>query len=560
MRILITYFMVFPRRSVYVLIAFLAAGIAEGLSLTALLPLLSIAIGDPVNSGIGKFIVQPLNDLNIAPTIGTMLMIIVIGITLKNLSLLIANRQIGYTVANISSKLRIELITALFASRWQYYLRQPSGSLANSVATEAARAANGFEHSCAVLSLIIQVFVYFIIALFVSWQAALTSLVVGVIFLSSMYHLIRVTRKAGAKQTRLLQELLSYLSDVLGSVKSLKAMARDNVADAVLRAQTKQLEKATRREVMSRESLKALQEPILTILTASGLYIVLVVWGLSLPEVMAMLVLFVRILSVSTKMQRRYQNLVVQESAYWSIRKASEKARSFAEVNTGTLHPILKQGISLQHISFNYGTKVIFKDLNLEIHANSFTTLAGASGIGKSTFLDIICRLVEPESGDIFVDGVALHEINTREWRHMIGYVSQETILLHDTVLSNILVGAPELTQADAETALHQAGAWDFVSKLPEGIHTTVGERGGLLSGGQRQRIAIARALAHQPQLLLLDEPTSALDIESEQAICKTLQALKQNLTIIAVSHQPALVNAADHVITLSNKNIDSSS
>tara|TARA_Y100000590_G_scaffold469370_1_gene656592 strand:- start:48183 stop:49838 length:1656 start_codon:yes stop_codon:yes gene_type:complete len=549
--------MVFPRRSAYVLIAFLAAGIAEGLSLTALLPLLSIAVGDPADSSIGKIIVEALNNFNITPTIGSMLLIIVGGIVLKNLSLLVANRQIGYTVANIASKLRIELIEAMFASRWQYYLRQPTGSLANSVATEAMRAANGFEHSCAVLSLLVQVLIYIVIALFVSWQAALTTLFLGIIFLSSMYRLIRMTKKAGSKQTRLLKELLSYLSDVLGSVKALKAMARNNMADIILRTQARQLEKATRREVMSRESLKALQEPILTILTASGLYVVLVVWGLSLPEVMAMLILFVRLLTVSTRMQRRYQLLVAEESAYWSIRKESKKARSFAEIDIGTLHPTLKKGISMQQVSFNYGSKVIFQDLNIEIYANSFSTLTGSSGIGKSTFLDIISRLLEPESGNIFVDGIALNKINLREWRKIIGYVPQETILLHDTVISNVLVGAPNLTQADAEIALHQAGAWDFVSNLPEGAHTIVGERGGLLSGGQRQRIAIARALAHHPKLLLLDEPTSALDLETEQDICETLKSLKDSLTIIAVSHQPTLINASDYIINIADNNAE---
>lgn len=135
----------------------------------------------------------------------------------------------------------------------------------------------------------------------------------------------------------------------------------------------------------------------------------------------------------------------------------------------------------------------------------------------------------------------------------MIGYVSQDTILLHDTVMNNILVGEPALTAADAERALRQAGAWDFVSNLPDGLQSVVGERGNLLSGGQRQRIAIARALAHNPSFLILDEPTSALDPESEQTICETLQQLSKNLTIIAVSHQPAVINAADRVFILSN-------
>ncbi len=552
MRTLMTYFLAFPRNSILVLIAFLAAGIAEGLSITALLPLLSIVVGDATDSNIGKLIVESLNTIGITPTIGSMLLIIVGGMVLKSLVLLIANRQVGYTVAHVASALRVELIEALLASRWQYYLRHPVGSLANSISSEAYRAANGFEHGASVLALSVQVLIYVIVAMLVSWQAALSSFIIGIVLMSSMYSLVQATKKAGLKQTHYLRQLLSYLSDILGSVKSLKAMARDNVADAILRDQTRQLEKATRREVMSREGLKALQEPIFTALVASGLYIVLVIWELSLPAVTMMVFLLIRILTLMNRMQRRYQLLAVQESAYWALQKAIKEARSAAEMNGGTVQPTLKQGISLHHVSFDYDIKSIFRDLNLEIPVKSFTTITGPSGIGKSTLLDLLCGLAEPKSGEICVDGVPLHEINIREWRHMIGYVSQETILLHDTILNNVLVGTTELSTVDAERALHQAGAWEFVSALPEGLYTVVGERGGLISGGQRQRIAIARALAHQPLFLILDEPTSALDPESEQTICKILQSLAQNLTIIAVSHQPAVVNAADYVFTLS--------
>ncbi|SCY76149.1 ATP-binding cassette, subfamily C [Nitrosospira sp. Nl5] len=552
MRTLFTYSMVFPRRSAFVLVALLAAGVAEGLSLTALLPLLSTAIGDTRDSDIGRFIVQALQGIGVEPTIGVMLLIIVGGMVIKSLILLLANRQVGYTVAHVATTLRLELIKALLASRWQYYLRQPIGSLANSVATEAYRAANGFEHSANVLALSVQVMVYTIVALFISWQAALTSLLIGMLLLFALHRLVRATRRAGAKQTRLLRHLLTYLSDVLSSVKSLKAMARDNVADAILRDQTQQLEKATRREVMSREALLALQEPILAALTASGLYLALVIWELSLPEVMVLAFLLTRILGLLNKTQRRYQQLTAQESAYWSMRAATEEAQAAAERTAGTLHPTLLQGISLKHISFDYGMKPIFRDLNIEISVKSFTAITGMSGVGKSTLLDLLCGLAEPKSGEILVDGVALREINLRLWRYMIGYVSQETILLHDTVLNNILVGAPDLVYADAERALRQAGAWDFVNALPEGLQTIVGERGGLLSGGQRQRIAIARALAHQPLFLLLDEPTSALDPDSEQLICETLQRLAQDFTIIAVSHQPAVINSASNVFALS--------
>lgn len=552
MRTLLAYCMLSPRRTAYVLAALLAAGIAEALSLTALLPLLSIAVGDSANSDIGRRIVEVLQNIGISPTIGIMLLVIVGGMILKSLILLIANRQVGYAVAHVATTLRLELIDALLASRWQYYLRQPMGSLANSVATEAYRAANGFEHSVTVLALAVQVVVYGAVAMFVSWEATLTSILVGVIMMQMLHQLIRATRKAGTRQTYLLRNLLTYLSDVLVSVKSLKAMARDNVAEAILRDQTRQLEKATRREIIAREALMALQEPILATLMAIGLYLALEVWGLSLPSVMVMVFLLTRLLSLLNKTQRKYQNLMAQESAYWALRTAVAEARAAAERTSGTREPTLEKGISLRHVNFDYDTKPIFQDLNLEIPVRSFTTLAGPSGVGKSTLLDLLCGLAEHKSGEILIDGVSMRDINPRAWRRMIGYVAQENVLLHDSILNNILVGAPDLTEADAERALRQAGAWDFVNGLPDGFYTIVGERGGLLSGGQRQRIAIARALAHRPLFLVLDEPTSALDPESERLVCETLRSLAKELTVVAVSHQPALIDAADVIYTLS--------
>jgi ATP-binding cassette subfamily C protein len=159
--------------------------------------------------------------------------------------------------------------------------------------------------------------------------------------------------------------------------------------------------------------------------------------------------------------------------------------------------------------------------------------------------------LIRPKQGEVFIDDLPLAQTDLRSWRKMIGYVPQETLLLHDTVLINITLGDPELRKEDAEYALRAAGAWEFVTALPQGMYSTVGERGGMLSGGERQRIAIARALVHKPKLLILDEPTSALDRDSEAAICETLQQLSGDYTILAISHQPALMNAADRAYRL---------
>jgi ATP-binding cassette subfamily C protein len=176
------------------------------------------------------------------------------------------------------------------------------------------------------------------------------------------------------------------------------------------------------------------------------------------------------------------------------------------------------------------------------------TTLVGPSGSGKTTIVDLVIGLLRPDDGLITVDGVPFTDIDLTAWRRMVGYVPQETILLHDSILHNVTLGDPAISADRVEEALKNAGARGFVDDLPEGVHTVVGERGGRLSGGQRQRIAIARALINDPKLLILDEATSALDSESEAAIIDTLRALRDRLTILAITHNSRLSDAADIV------------
>jgi len=151
----------------------------------------------------------------------------------------------------------------------------------------------------------------------------------------------------------------------------------------------------------------------------------------------------------------------------------------------------------------------------------------------------------------VWIDDLPLTEVDIIRWRRMIGYVPQETLLLHDSILINVSLGDPKIYEKDVEWALRAAGAWEFIKTMPEGIKSTVGERGTALSGGQRQRIIIARALVQRPKLLILDEPTSSLDRDSEEAICKTLKQLCGEITILAISHQPRLMKVADRAYHL---------
>jgi ATP-binding cassette subfamily C protein len=197
--------------------------------------------------------------------------------SLTSLLILLANRQVGYTVARVATDLRVDLINATLESRWEHYLRQPGGALANAVATEAFRASTAYEHAANMVALTIQAIAYGIIALVVSWQAALVCIVLGLAILLALRGLVKTSRKAGKSQTGLMRDLLINLSDTLGSVKPLKAMAREDIADSLLRSQATELNEAMEKEVTSRENLRALQEPLLALLAAAGLYAGLVV-------------------------------------------------------------------------------------------------------------------------------------------------------------------------------------------------------------------------------------------------------------------------------------------
>jgi ATP-binding cassette subfamily C protein len=289
---------------------------------------------------------------------------------------------------------------------------------------------------------------------------------------------------------------------------------------------------------------------------AGGLYVAVTRWALPLDSVILLAILFARSLICVNKVQKEYQAMVTYESAFWSLRGTIDRSTAQSEITRGKEKPVLKREIALRQVSFSYGNHSVLQDVSLSIPIGQLTMIVGPSGAGKTSILDLVIGLVRPQAGDIWIDDVPLSEVDLKAWRWTVGYVAQETFLLHESVFVNVTLGDPELTAADVEAALRIAGAWEFVSALPEGMYTPVGERGSAISGGQRQRIAIARALVHQPQLLILDEATASLDPESEAAICTTVKNLRGTMTILAISHQPALLEVADRVYRLAGGSV----
>ena len=465
--------------------------------------------------------------------------------------LLIANRHVGYSAAHIGTELRLSLLRAVLATQWQYFLNKPIGKLANSMATEANRSAQAYVFGVTMLAMVMQSVVYMAISLAVSWKATFACLAIALIIMAASHTLVRMSRQAGKHQTEVIKSLISRLTDTLQSVKSLKAMAREELADTVLSAETAQLNQALRNEVFSKEMLDAVLTPLTATVIAIGIYVALEKWGMPFASVLVLVILLGRVLGQLSKIQKQYQKLVTMESAFWSLRKSIKQAEKAREISEGTEQPRLESAIRLDRVSFAYGDKKVLQEVSLTIPTRSLTTIIGSSGSGKTTLVDLIIGLYKPDTGAVYLDDVPLTRIDLKLWRRKLGYVPQEQLLLHDSILTNVTLGDPQLTEADAEYALKEANAWEFVSELPEGLHSSVGERGTKLSGGQRQRIMIARALVHRPSVLILDEPTSALDPASESLISETLRRLRTDYTILAISHQPALAESADVVYRL---------
>ncbi|XP_051872371.1 ATP-binding cassette, sub-family B (MDR/TAP), member 4 [Pristis pectinata] len=216
----------------------------------------------------------------------------------------------------------------------------------------------------------------------------------------------------------------------------------------------------------------------------------------------------------------------------------------------------IKGDVEFSNVHFKYPSRPdvkILKGLNLKLQSGQTVALVGSSGCGKSTTIQLLQRLYDPEDGMIMLDGHDIRSLNVRNLREFIGVVSQEPILFATTIAENIRYGREDVSMADIEEATKEANAYEFIMKLPNKFDTLVGERGTQLSGGQKQRIAIARALVRNPKILLLDEATSALDAESEATVQAALDKVRKGRSTIVIAHRLSTVQNADVIAGLEN-------
>jgi ATP-binding cassette subfamily C protein len=525
------------------------ATVAEGFGLASLLPALTILMddgGEPTL--VHKMVYSVLDALGLPHNLEVLLLLVLVGVLAKAALVAAALIRVGYAVAEVATDLRTTVVRRLLDVKWGYFTRQPIGRFANAMSQDATRAGRAYMLSQMFVAAILETVVSLTLAFLVSWKMALLGIAIGGTIILILGPFVKISKKAGRRQQASTQGFVTLLSDILIGIKPLKAMARQEHFLPLVARETGALRRALRRQAIGENMVKEMREPIFMVFAVAGLYIAQAQFTVPMSEFIVMAMLLYRTVGSLGQVQRQLQRAIVLEASHRAVHRLIDEVGDEREEFKGTRRPTLERACVFERVSFAFGAKRVLDQVSLTIPANRLTVLMGPSGVGKTTIADLLLGLYEPQGGRILVDGVPLGEIDLEAWRGMVGYVPQELVLFHDSVLANLTLGDPALGEPQALEALETAGAAAFVRSLKDGLATTVGERGMQLSGGQRQRIALARALLVKPRLLILDEVTSALDPATEAAICENVQALDGRLTILAITHRPAWVEVADQV------------
>ena len=542
-------------RPFLVLFCLLLGGLAEAIGIGTLLPITSAVLnpGGSNPSAFESLIRQGFAAVGVDPNFTNLLLLVVGIMALRSVLLFSALSYAGITAARVANNFRSRLIKAIMEARWSFYANQSAGKVATTLGNDATRAGDAYMTFATVAACTVQIAAYALIATLINWRVAVAGIVGGVLISLLSAKLVRISRRAGYKQTQRIGIMTSDTVEMLHNMKALKSMHRYGPLTVHMDDVLNKLKRSLYASTLSRNGLTYGNDLLVAMLIGSGAYVAHVLAGVSIPQLFVFGVLFFQVVSYASKLQKQIQLAVQYEGAYVSVSDALEKAEASREGASGTGTPDANAALHFDNVDFSHAETPVLKKLNLEIPAQAITVIQGASGAGKTTLLDLLVGLLRPQAGTVRLGTTDLMDIDAQKWRKLIGYVPQELALFHDTIRANITLYDETISEDAITESLTLSGVAAFVSQMPNGLDTDVGEFGGKLSGGQRQRISLARALVTRPKVLILDEVTSALDPETEDAIVSNIAELRGRYTIISITHRPAWTRIADRLYTLEN-------
>jgi ABC-type multidrug transport system fused ATPase/permease subunit len=461
--------------------------------------------------------------------------------------------SVGQWVAN---DLRIRTYHHLQQLSLSYYDNHQTGTILSTI-TSDVQTIQGFASS-STLGIAVDLFTIvamLFIMFWLNWDFTLIAVAVTPFMLLLVSRFKKVVKKATHEVRKEQSKIVSVVEAGLQSMRVVKAFGREGLAEEELA----EVSHATVDASLKARRVKALLSPIVSITVAACTAVVL--WrgsSLILAGIMTAGELTV-FLSYLTKFFKPVQDLATMTNTIAQAAVGVDRVRAILDADTviperpdARKPPALNGDIEFEHVAFAYTADApVLKDVNFKIKAGQLVGVVGPTGGGKSTIVSLIPRFYDPSAGVVKIDGVDIREYKFHAMRDQIGYVLQETVLFEGTVRDNIAYGREGVTEKQILEAAKLANADEFISRMPHGYDTLVGERGETLSGGQRQRIGIARAVIRNNPILILDEPTAALDTESERMVIEALERLMKGRTVITIAHRLSTIRDANKIIVL---------
>ncbi|OQW31774.1 MAG: hypothetical protein A4E19_00165 [Nitrospira sp. SG-bin1] len=471
--------------------------------------------------------------------------------------------------SNLGHNISMRILANYLRQPYAYFLQHNTSSLVFNCTEDVSRVVNGVVTPAlqAIVKSVIVVSILLLVLWVDPWLAVSFGIVIGTIYAGVFFSVRRMVTRLGKASKDANRERFRLGTELLNGMKELKILGQDEayrqrVADrSAVHAKNQWISAAV--SLVPRYAIESI---------AFGAMILVVLYLLTVrenfTEAIPLLVLyaftayrllpaFQQLFSAITQIRFNMSSLEVVEERLKM--RGSPRVSEVEPIPRASKDRVLfQQEIELRHIDFAYSTTrtPVLEDFTLKIQRNSTIALVGSTGAGKTTIVDIILGLLEPQRGFLLVDGIPITSANVTAWQKRLGYVPQHIYLADDSLAANIAFGVPP-EQVEMERVLHAAqiaNLHEFVLReLPGGYETLVGERGVRLSGGQRQRIGIARALYSDPDVLILDEATSALDGITEDAVTDAIRTILHEKTIIMIAHRLVTVKHADTIYLLAS-------
>src|SRR5690554_850454 len=495
------------------------------------------------------------------PTIYLISVFLVIAFIIKGIFGYLQNYWGKYLTQRIILNLRIRLYSKLQTLSLSFYDRNKSGQLISKVTNDVAF----LQHQ--LTSSVTQFFIQplTIVILLVYGAVIYWKMVVMILFLAPLISFFiqqfsKRMRKIGRRIQIKAGDILQVLVETISAIRVVRAFNTEKREISRFNEENRKSFKA----LMKGARLKAAFTPVVELTGAFFIALVLFYVGyemlrgnLQQQDIGTLLVIFLTVGEPIRAMSISFSVLPHTLAAVDRIYSIFDEVPDVQEAPTAYNLPPVKGEIVFSKVSFGYEPGVmVLKEINLKINPGESVALVGPSGAGKTTIANLIPRFYDPVAGAIYLDGHNLKDVTFSSLRRQIGIVAQETILFAGTIAENIAYGKPGATREEIIAAAKIANAHDFITALPEGYQTVVGERGVSLSGGQRQRIAIARAVLLNPRILILDEATSSLDSESEALVQEALGRIMEGRTSVVIAHRLSTARRTDRIIVLADGEI----